>query len=192
MSAPVPEPAETALRFMAMFGQAHSSMRHVFERYVKGLSPEVGVFLSKRLGRMSDDERVTALRSLAIDHGEACRVEIVARVGRELKTMRDALAHPDLVAVEGGAVLTHGSGGNGEFTTADLLRAYGRAQWIVDSVHFIGHAAGVMAYDGKPHVRRSGVSLDEAPPPLEPPDGPLDDPMVLWLILEDEEAGSVD
>lgn len=179
MSKPEVQPAEAALRFLGMFGETQVTMRHVFDRYLEFLSPAVGAFISKRLGRMSDSERFDALLSLAGDHGERERARAVVEVSRELKKLRDILGHATVIGSDRDVVFALVSMESHEFSVDQLLRAYGRAQWVVESTLYIGHAAGVMAHDGGPYNRFSGTTILEDPPSLTPPSGPLPDPVVL-------------
>jgi hypothetical protein len=185
-------PADAALRFLAMYSEALQAMDSTLRHYLERTSPEVGKFVSKRVRRLSDEERIAAMTALAADVGAQEQWEATPMVVTDLKSLRDTIGHSTLmgsVENERGELHVYATTdiGMSRYMAGDLMAAFFKAWWALEQVLFVASVAGERAVDGSLHRRHSGVSILEGPPSRTPAVGPIADPVVIWERLDGDD-----
>ncbi len=182
-------PADVALRFLALYSQIQESCDVAIADQVRRQMPALSESLLARLERMTDKERVVALRRLAEDVGVDQNFRKVPDVFYALKELRDTLGHATLLgsdAEDGGYVAAVKGNQSIRLTTPDLLRHHARAWWVFEHVEYVATMAGSRTFDGGQMTRASGALLADTPPPVDPYTSFVADPVVLWEVLSDD------
>lgn len=181
--------SDAALRFIAMYSQLQETCDEVLRFHVRDRLPRLGTFLSEKLERLTDKERIRAVAALAEEAGETERFVRVPTVFHELKLVRDSIGHAILmgsvVEEDVNEVWVVKGEGSRAYSFKELVTLYYRTLWAVEQVLYVGHVLGARAHDGSGHTRVSGATLADAPPASRPPADRLKDPVQLWTIIED-------
>jgi hypothetical protein len=166
-------PAEAALRFVSLFSEAQEVMAAIVQRYPEMKSPEFGRFVSRRLRRLSDDERVDAMTALASDAGASDQWKATPGVVASLKQIRDTVSHSTGTGFradsEGRIHMTTMKQGRANRYTADaLVIPFINAMWVIEQALYVSSLAGLHSLNGDLYRRESGVTLLDAPPSAKP------------------------
>jgi hypothetical protein len=166
-------PADGALRFISVFAESQDVMAATFRRFMEMKSPEVGRFVNRRLRRLSDDERVAAMTSLAADARASEQWAQTPGVIASLKEMRDTLSHANMsgaVTQPDGSlrVFAFRASQTVHYAADDFVLPYLNAMWVIEQVLYVSSLAGVHSLSGEPYRRDSGATLLATPPSPEP------------------------
>lgn len=174
---------EYALAFVGQFGAVQSACVRLFRNYMHASAPALSSFIDKRIGRLSDAERIQVVQDLASALGAMDRFQEAPPVYSELKTIRDDLSHSTALFPSPDEVWAFRGFPGTIYSVHELSRAYARSKWLAEQVAYIAGRAGFETETGHPLRRESGVLLRDSPPPVEPPTAMFDDPVLWWRAV---------
>ncbi|MFM2719134.1 hypothetical protein [Microbacterium mcarthurae (nom. nud.)] len=177
-------PADLALRVLGMYQEVHATMERLIRARTLSLEPQFGIWLEKRLGRLTDEDRIRAFLAIATDVGRGEAVVNVAGVMGTAKKTRDRLAHAAFLHVTEEQEL-RGVHRQRVFDVppAELDSMSWRLLWVVEHVLLVEEMAGASPALPFQYVRQSMTHLAAAPPDLRPPRGPIADPVRIPRFL---------
>ncbi|GAA5036165.1 hypothetical protein ACFQRL_09065 [Microbacterium fluvii] len=135
-----------------------------------------GGWMAKRANRLTDGERRGGLLAIASDAGLAERVKHVPNVLGDVKAVRDSLAHSMTLHMVDEGVRGFKDGDLFSYSSAQLELTAWRIFWVLEHVLHTAEVADLSPAAPFNIVRRSGVRLVDAPPTVEPPARPIEDP----------------
>lgn len=169
--------SNAALAFQVLTG--YHEVQHRIDELLEAKYRSLGDFggwISKRARRLMDDERRAGFLAVAADAGLAKRVRNVPNVLGDAKAIRDRLAHSMTLHMVDEGVRGFKDGDLFRVSAAELEITAWRLFWVLEHVLHTAEVAGLSSTTPFNIIRRSGIRLTDAPPPVKPPTGAIADP----------------